>query len=145
MATVTRYQVNAPNVVHERFEDGEATVINLQSGAYFSLDPSAATIWEELHRGHGPAAIVELLSARHDAVPGEISDAVHAFVEELRTLELIVASSAPQAERTPLDTSEPRTPFVRPTLQRFNDLEDLLLLDPIHDAGDAGWPHKGGE
>jgi hypothetical protein len=25
-------------------------------------------------------------------------------------------------------------------LEVFTDMEDLLLLDPIHDVGDAGWP-----
>ena len=30
--------------------------------------------------------------------------------------------------------------FEAPTLDRFDDLQGLLLIDPIHDVGDAGWP-----
>ena len=28
-----------------------------------------------------------------------------------------------------------------PALERFTDMEDLLLLDPVHDVEEMGWPH----
>jgi hypothetical protein len=27
-------------------------------------------------------------------------------------------------------------------LHKFTDMQDLLLVDPVHDVGDAGWPHR---
>ena len=36
-----------------------------------------------------------------------------------------------------------KTPFVRPVLQKFTDMQDILLLDPIHEANDMGWPYTG--
>jgi hypothetical protein len=35
-----------------------------------------------------------------------------------------------------------RTPFMPPELEVFTDMKDLLLLDPIHAIGEAGWPNK---
>jgi hypothetical protein len=33
-------------------------------------------------------------------------------------------------------------PFTPPALTKFTDMQDLLLLDPIHDVGSGGWPAK---
>ncbi len=30
--------------------------------------------------------------------------------------------------------------FAPPRLQRYTDMQDLLLLDPIHDVDEVGWP-----
>ena len=30
--------------------------------------------------------------------------------------------------------------FVAPEFQRFDNLRELLLMDPVHDAGEEGWP-----
>jgi hypothetical protein len=27
-----------------------------------------------------------------------------------------------------------------PAIERFDDLEELLVLDPIHEVDEAGWP-----
>jgi hypothetical protein len=27
-------------------------------------------------------------------------------------------------------------------LEKFTDMHDLLLMDPIHEVSDAGWPHR---
>ena len=26
--------------------------------------------------------------------------------------------------------------------EKYTDLADLILLDPVHDVSDAGWPHE---
>jgi hypothetical protein len=33
-----------------------------------------------------------------------------------------------------------RAGWIEPTLEVFTDLQDLILVDPIHDASDLGWP-----
>jgi hypothetical protein len=32
-----------------------------------------------------------------------------------------------------------------PKLEKYTDMEDLLLLDPIHDVQEVGWPQTSGE
>jgi hypothetical protein len=29
-----------------------------------------------------------------------------------------------------------------PALEKFTNMQDILLLDPIHDVSDMGWPHQ---
>jgi hypothetical protein len=31
--------------------------------------------------------------------------------------------------------------FEAPVLQKYTDMQDLLLLDPIHDTDETGWPN----
>lgn len=38
-----------------------------------------------------------------------------------------------------IDLTE-RRPYQPPQVEAFNDLQDILLLDPIHDVDEAGWP-----
>jgi hypothetical protein len=33
-----------------------------------------------------------------------------------------------------------KKPFTDPVIEIYTDLQDLLLLDPIHDVDDRGWP-----
>jgi len=33
-------------------------------------------------------------------------------------------------------------PFVAPVLERYEDMQDFLLVDPIHEVDDSGWPNK---
>jgi hypothetical protein len=43
------------------------------------------------------------------------------------------------AERLNASTGQSRQ-FVPPVLERYDDMEDLLLLDPVHDVDAQGWP-----
>ena len=37
----------------------------------------------------------------------------------------------------------PREEYGKPTIDSYGDLQDLLLLDPIHEiAPEAGWPKR---
>ena len=66
---------------------------------------------------------------------------------ELEAEDLILVlpeTAAPNAAHETLAATEPidsRLPFVNPTLTKFTDMQDLLLLDPIHEVDEMGWPH----
>jgi hypothetical protein len=34
-----------------------------------------------------------------------------------------------------------RRPFAPPIFERYDDMRDLLTLDPIHEVSEEGWPH----
>ena len=40
----------------------------------------------------------------------------------------------------PLPALAAKKPYTAPAVQKYDDLEDLLLLDPIHEVDEAGWP-----
>jgi len=34
-----------------------------------------------------------------------------------------------------------RVPFVSPSFTTFTDMQDIILLDPVHEVDTQGWPH----
>ena len=137
MQTSGRFRVNSGQVIHEKME-GEVIAIHLVTGAYYSMRHVSAAIWDLLVVGHSVAEIQGALQARYDGEAGDVQTTLTRFVEQLVTEELVVASdaSAPASAAAP---SLP-DPFRPPVLAKYTDMTDMLLLDPIHEVEDTGWP-----
>jgi hypothetical protein len=136
------YRVNSPQVISETV-GGETIIVNLASGHYFSLQGTAVDVWEGVERGESAETIVLQLEQRYDAADGEIGAAVRKLLDEFVAGELLVvdgngAGSAPAA--APQDVGE-RAPFVAPSFTTFTDMQDIILLDPVHEVDTRGWPH----
>jgi hypothetical protein len=136
-----RYRLNEPAVMSETV-DGEAIVVNLETGAYFSLRDTAAEVWDLLLSGQAPGAAADLLTARYGWAAAETLAAVETFVAALQADALIAAAAAPAADSDGVAVSGfAARPFSAPQLEKYTDMADLLLLDPIHDVDpQAGWP-----
>jgi coenzyme PQQ synthesis protein D (PqqD) len=138
------YRVNDPRVMHETIE-GEVIVVNLTSGSYYSLRASAAEVWHALERGLREDAIADSVAARYEGAPAEIRAAVSELLRELSEEGLIEswngAGKARPAEVSPAHDDRSREPFQPPVLEKHTDMQDLILLDPVHDVGAQGWPH----
>lgn len=139
-------RINQPKIVHDLFDD-EVVIVNLDSGAYYSLEGTAKWIWQAILKKRSLTQIVQDGVAEFDAAEGEIATAITKFLDELQ-VEGIVSTTAvapspsDQAEARPSATGQTtgKSAFVAPILSRYTDMQDLLLLDPIHDVGAAGWP-----
>ena len=134
-----RYRINSPSIVNETI-DGEAVMINLDTGSYYSADKVGAVIWAWIDEGRSVGEILSLLCERYDGAPADIEPAALAFIQKLSSESLIVRTDAPTQAPTPPATE--RMPFAAPTLERYDDMKDLLLADPIHDVDTKGWPHR---
>jgi hypothetical protein len=65
-------------------------------------------------------------------------------MEWLKTQGLIHESETSEAsldEINPVPESNPII-FNEWTYTRFDDMSDLIRLDPIHDVSEKGWPHR---
>lgn len=138
--TNTRFRVDSSSVVYETFDE-ELVAIHLSRGSYHSMSGAGTDAFLLLLKEATTIEVSEALAAKYAASPGEIVEALGPFIEQLLEQELIqpVDSSAPA---TPLrvEAKGERLPFEAPVLEAFNDLEGLLLLDPIHEVGEEGWP-----
>jgi hypothetical protein len=148
MSLQQTFRINTPAVVSEAFED-EIVIIHLESGAYYSLDQSGAAIWHWLQQGMSLAEIGARLGVTYRVGPEEIAHIIPHFINELTQEQLIVPACAADQPHPPslpnMLTPEGRAvnaPFTPPALTKFTDMQDLLLLDPIHDVGSSGWPAK---
>jgi len=140
-----RVRVADPQILSEIVE-GEAVVLDLRSGCYFSLDPVASAIWAQVVAETSIADIVAPMQSTHEVDEVTAREAVDGFVARLRAEGLVVDAPLSPGHAA-LATGGPaavatgdRAPFTPPVLTRYDDVQDLLLLDPIHDVDESGWP-----
>ena len=140
-----RFTISNPPVVHESFGD-EAVIVNLNTGAYYSLDKSGLAIWNLISQGASIGEIVDHMSNRYAAQRAEILASVGELISSLQGEQLIHSEAdAGRRANNPVESnsnSGEKIPFEPPLLNKFTDVEDLLILDPIHDVDAAGWPQK---
>jgi len=111
----------------------ETLVIDTVSGTLYVLRGLGATVWVALTKNAArPSLLVEQATERFGS---EVGDALGAMLEGLS--ELFVAGSG---ETPVVDWPQKAEP---PTFERFDDIADILTLDPIHDVQpDVGWPFE---
>ena len=138
-----RYIVNRPAVVFERFEE-EVVLVNLETGTYYSLSGTAPQIWEALDAGASQAEIVADICATNSTEEAVVADVVDEFVQKLIEQSMLVED---EERPRPAESSPDRSdvdgmdgPFLPPVMEIYNDMQDLLLLDPIHEVDPKGWP-----
>lgn len=143
------YRPNTPNVIHEII-NGEAVMINLEKGYYYSLDPTGSAIWQLLDQGMTVSQIVIVLQQQYAGSQTMFETGIHDFFLQLQTENLIVSYERPERSKDVIEQSAAGTnsdgmgqnqaAFVAPMLHKYTDIEDLLLLDPIHEVDETGWP-----
>lgn len=130
-----RLKPNEPSVISEAMDE-ELVVINLESGCYYNLNPSAARIWAWLERGATDEAIAAAQETR-EADPQEALETIASFCQYLEEEGLMIALPAGEDE-VPLSPMA----FEKPVIEKFSDMQEMLLLDPIHEVSEMGWPNE---
>lgn len=150
MPRETRYRVNVPKVTSEII-DGEAIMINMESGSYYNLNPTGTDIWDGVEKGLTFSGIVAGLTQRYNGERSALENSVTALIEQLKEEDLIREEQAEDAgdaqsaftQQTAPDA--PRQKFIEPVLQKYTDMQDLIVLDPIHEVDEWGWPRAKSE
>ena len=130
--------------------DGEAVIINLLNGTYYSLDKAGAVVWELAAAGGTIAEIVGGVTARYDVDASRARQDVERLVSELEAERLLVpmngASAAPAPAAQPSGTAgNGRLAYDVPMLTTYRDMADLLALDPpMPRLEDIVWDEPGG-
>ena len=133
------YRINTPSVVHETIE-GEVVAVNLEEGTYYSLRGTGADVWSLLGR-ISVADIVTEMAQRYSADKSQIEQGVRKVLAAMVHQGLIVQGPEPESlEPLPAASPHGQQPFDVPSLEIYTDMQDLLLLDPIHDVDETGWP-----
>jgi hypothetical protein len=135
-----RFRISS-EIVHETV-DGEVIAIDLGNGSYYSVAGSGPAIWELLGEGASEAQLGEALAERFEAARESIDAEVSRLLGELREHGLVV--EAEPDRRAVADSGAAvaeKAPFEAPRLERYTDMKDYFLLDPIHEVNPAaGWP-----
>jgi hypothetical protein len=131
--------VNKAGVVSDVIE-GEVVIINLESGNYYSIAVTGVEIWEALNEGATLEEIIERVSQHYEAKQGEISSGVSAFIAQLQGEQLIINAENKGQRKLERTGGEEKRLFEAPRLEVFTDMQDFLLVDPIHEVDERGFP-----
>ena len=143
------FRPNRPRIVDETLE-GETLVMDMAQGNYYSCVGASAFVWSALSAGCSTSETAELVGARYGLAPADATRDVDRFVEVLLGQEMIVANAPTEpsdrgvdraALDAALDAAIPAGDYAGLGVERFDDLADLILLDPVHEVTEAGWPH----
>lgn len=145
MTDAKKVRINEPKVVHESL-DGEVILIHMDSGNYYSIDPVGADIWNLINSGMPTQKIIDDFRLRYEGAAEEVSESVASFVAQLMKEDLVVADEAIDSaeDKSSADDApvQKKTAFTAPKLEIYSDMQDLLLLDPIHEVNAQGWPNE---
>ncbi len=141
---MARFTPPIKRVAHERIEN-EVIAIDLTTGTYYSMVDSTADVWTLLSAGLDLDETSTVLAERFAADAAAIVDELRRFVDELIEAGLLVpldsgGEGSADLGVTDVELPAPESPYAPPRLERYDDMEALLLLDPIHEVDDAGWP-----
>src|SRR4051812_21699749 len=132
--------IGGRHIVHEDFGGG-VVVVNLKTGTYYGLNATAAAVWQLVGRGLSSAGICAHIAGRYGG-GADIAGVVATFLDELRGEALIVVTREAAAGPAVEVPGGAPPEFVAPALQRCTDMEELLVLDPIHEVDEMGWPSR---
>jgi hypothetical protein len=136
------YKINSPHIVHEHL-DGEVVVLNMEKGHYFNLEKTASFIWQLIDSHKSNDLILKELLKAYDGDAEEIMTDLKKFFNFLEENDLISRFIPPENFKPqPIISQMSKVAYEKPLVEKYTDMEDLLLIDPIHEVDDNGWPHR---
>jgi Coenzyme PQQ synthesis protein D (PqqD) len=126
-----RYRVNYDDITSE-VVGGEAVILNLTSGVYYSLDGAGGLAWAMLARGHTLDSTVAAVATWYGVQEPRVKEDVAALRDTLLDEGLLAVARDDAGARGQVEEHElPRHDEYRPpTLEKHTDMGDLLALDP---------------
>jgi hypothetical protein len=123
-----------PNVSQVAGEviEGEAIIIDLASGVYYSMTGTGGALWALLEEGRTLGEAAAAIAARYAVPVGRVQADVERVAAELLAHGLVVrGGAAPAAGPAAAPPGpEPGLAYATPELQVYRDLSALLALDP---------------
>lgn len=133
------YAINNDGIVIERL-NGETIILNFKSGTYYSSQgPGSDLIW--LISNKISKDSWKQILEQHYIFNINQKDGIEEFLQVALKENLIyeIENLDSKIAELPLDCE--RSHWVMPALEKHEEIEHLLLVDPIHDSAIEGWPN----
>ena len=131
-------EINRSGISLERL-DGEVVIISFETGKYFNSNGSAADRLFLIEQGLSQASW-EFILAKSFSNFRLNSAEIENFLDQLVEEKIVLSGATLASTEIDLPVDYSRGEWVAPRLSIFDDLADLLLVDPIHDTSTEGWP-----
>jgi hypothetical protein len=109
--------------------DGEAIIIDLESGVYYSMPGIGGEIWTMIAARRSIDSMLEEILATYDVAADRALGHLEEVVGRLLAEGLVQVSGTEDSARV-VARDAPRRPYTPPKLDAYRDMEDLLALDP---------------
>lgn len=129
MTGMSRFMVNEAEVA-AKVMDGEAILIDLSSGKYYSMDLVGGFVWSLLSSQHSVEETIAAVTAHYEVAEEQAATDVKKLLDELQKEKLIVASNAESAAVAAPAAPAEKSEYTEPKLYTYEDMGDLLALDP---------------
>ena len=121
----------------------ETIAVNLDTGSYYDLNESAGYIFGLLAGSPSAEEIAQAATARYGLDAGEAEMVVDELLGKLLEEQLVVPEDGDSRSAPAVNGAPPPGPYVAPVINKYTDMQGLLLLDPVHEVDEAGWPSRG--
>ena len=139
------YKLNEPDASYQIF-DKEALVINLKTGKYYSLQNVAGDIFKLLLTGNTVQGCKNKIGEAYKVDVNSIFADIDSLIKKLIEEEIVTPSAEQQIQQDIVVNLITSSEYTVPVLEVYDDMQDLLLIDPIHEVDTKkGWPNKKGE
>jgi hypothetical protein len=126
----TRLSVEATNVAAKVLE-GEAIIINLANGLYYSLAGVGGEVWTMIEAEQSIAEMAMTLSTRYGVQEPQVAaDLVRLAQQLLDEKIVLIATSDGRSGSAPVLAMAGDRTYEPPLLQTYHDMAELLALDP---------------
>ncbi len=88
--------IQVPEHVVFRHFDAETVVLNLKTGQYHGLNPTAGRMFEALGEHHAIAPAADAVAASYGVPATELTDDLSTLVEQLHERGLVLVAEVPQ-------------------------------------------------
>jgi hypothetical protein len=107
--------------------DGEAIIINLETGVYYSMQGIGGRIWSMLTDRRPAGSMIDEIVLSYDVTVEQAANDLAVILQQLLGEGLIQPCSVPSNVAA---VATPRQAYAQPRLEIYRDMQDLLALDP---------------
>lgn len=135
------YQLNTQTFASQVFAE-EVIVLDVNQGTYFALSGNAPQAWPGLVSGEAIPNVAAGIAVHTGQEPGKVEADLSAFVVAMVEEKVLIPLGAGQPAQALASEEEYLSDYLGFVWDKHSDLDELLVLDPIHDVSpEKGWPH----
>jgi hypothetical protein len=112
--------------------DGEAILINLTTGLYYSMGKVGGRVWSLIEQNCNTEDIAAAITTEYDVPAATAGSDVQALVTQLAAENLIDVNPAGAAAQGSAKVASVagKASYVKPELRKFSDMAEIFAMDP---------------
>ncbi len=137
---MTTYQLNEEKMFAD-ITDDMAIIINSETGIYYGMNSLATVVFENIIKGVSQENICAKL--KELGAGDDVKQNLQNLIDAMKEKEILLPAEETDAQAE-IDAKIAKDANFVMTLSEYNDAQELLLADPIHEVKeDTGWtPEK---